>query len=146
MVGTGILSNNMRLPPPTVTRHSGWWPSLLNHQWHHPLIWHYTNFWPFYRSGPYYRILRFTLLREVSIEHLQRALHANRGRLLLQTPGSAPLWDLQGFLCWDKYIPNLSCFRTFEFRTSWYFCFPLFSLLSSVIDIISVQDCKFTQS
>ena len=29
MVGTGILSNNMRSPLPNVTQHSGWWPSTV---------------------------------------------------------------------------------------------------------------------
>ena len=29
------------------------------------------------------------------MEHLQRVRHANRGRLLLRTPGPVPLWDLQ---------------------------------------------------
>ena len=64
-------------------------------QWHHPLIRYY--FWPSYRSGSYNRIWLFTLLWEVSIEHLQRVRHANRGRLLLRTPGPVPLWDLQVF-------------------------------------------------
>ena len=41
----------------------------------------YTNPWPFYRTRP------FTDLWEVSIEHLRRVLHANRGRLLHRTPG-----------------------------------------------------------
>ena len=62
-------------------------------QWHPP----FTNFGPYYWSGPYYRIWLFTLLREVSIEHLQRVRNANRGRLLLRTPGPVPLWDLQVF-------------------------------------------------
>ena len=31
------------------------------------------------------------------MEHLQRVQHANRERLLLRTPGPAPLWDLQVF-------------------------------------------------
>ena len=43
--------------------------------------------------------LIFTELRDVSIEHLQRVRHANRGRLLLRTPGPVQLWDLQVFLC-----------------------------------------------
>ena len=38
-----------------------------------------------------------TELREVSIEPLQRVRHANRGRLLLRTPDSVPLWVLQVF-------------------------------------------------
>ena len=29
MVGTGILSNNMRSPLPNVTRHSRWWPYVV---------------------------------------------------------------------------------------------------------------------
>ena len=33
----------------------------------------------------------FTEFREVSIEHLQRVWHADRGRLLLRTPGPVPL-------------------------------------------------------
>ena len=37
------------------------------------------------------------ILSEVSIEHSQRVRHANRGRLLLQTPGPVPLWDLHMF-------------------------------------------------
>ena len=32
----------------------------------------------------------FTEFREVSIEHLQRVWHADRGRLLLRTPGPVP--------------------------------------------------------
>ena len=31
------------------------------------------------------------------MEHLQRVRHANRGRLLLRTPGPVPHWDLQVF-------------------------------------------------
>ena len=54
----------------------------------------------------------------VSIGHLQQVWHADRGRLLLRTPGPVPLWDLQMFFCWDQCLQNLSCFRTFEFRTS----------------------------
>ena len=33
----------------------------------------------------------------VSIGHLQRVWHADRGRLLLRTPGPVPLWDLHVF-------------------------------------------------
>ena len=57
-------------------------------QWHPPLIGHYTNY------------------------------YANRGRLLLRTPGPVPLWDLQVFWCWDQSLLTLSCLRTFKFRTS----------------------------
>ena len=48
---------------------------------------------------------------------MQRVRHANRGRLLLRTPGPVPLWDLHVFWCRDQSLLNLSCLRTFEFRT-----------------------------
>ena len=51
------------------------------------------------------------------MEHMQRVRHANRGRLLLRTPGPVPLWDLHVFLCRDQSLLNLSCLLTFEFRT-----------------------------
>ena len=38
------------------------------------------------------------LIFKVSIEHLQRLQHANRGRLPLRTHGPVPLWDLHVFL------------------------------------------------
>ena len=85
-------------------------------QWHPPLIRHYTNFWPYYWSGPYYQIWLFTELWGVSIDHLQRVRHANRGRLLLWTPGSVQFWDLQVFL-WP-ISPELVLFPDFEFRSS----------------------------
>ena len=50
--------------------------------------------------------------------HVQRVWHADRGRLLLRTPGPVPLWDLHVFLCRDQSLLNLSCLRTFEFRIS----------------------------
>ena len=38
-----------------------------------------------------YRTRPFTECEEVSIEHLRRVWHADRGRLLLRTPGPVPL-------------------------------------------------------
>ena len=70
-------------------------------QWHPLLIRHYTNFWPYYWSWPYNRIRLFTLLRELSIEHLQRVRHANRGRLLLRTPSPVPFRTSIYSTCWD---------------------------------------------
>ena len=49
---------------------------------------------------------------------MQRVRHTNRGRLFLRTPGPVPLWDLNVFLCRDQSLLDLSCLRTFEFRTS----------------------------
>ena len=47
---------------------------------------------------------------------MQRVRHANRGLLLLQTPGPVPLWDLRVYECRDQSLLNLSCLWTFEFR------------------------------
>ena len=85
-------------------------------QWHPPLIGHYTNFWPLL-IWTLLPNLTFYLIVQVSIEHMQRVRHANRGRLLLRTPGPVPLWDLHVFLCRDQSLLNLSRLRTFEFRT-----------------------------
>ena len=100
-------------PLPNVTRHSGGWPI----EWHPPLMRHYTNFWPFTDLD---LITKFDFLPKyvVSIEALQRLRHANRGCLLLRTPGLVPLWDLHVFLCRDQSLLNLSCFLNFEFRAS----------------------------
>ena len=44
----------------------------------------------------------------VSIDHLQRVWHANRGRLLLRTPGPVPLGLAYVLLVETKSFPNLS--------------------------------------
>ena len=58
-------------------------------QWNHPFIRHY--FVTLLLNWTLLPNLTITQLREVSIEHLQRVRHANRGRLLLQTSGPALL-------------------------------------------------------
>ena len=78
------------------------WPDHM--QWQHP-----TDQTLFRRP--------FTEFWVDSIEHLQRVWHADRGRLLLRAPGPVPLWDLHVFKCRDQSLLNLSCLRTFEFRT-----------------------------
>ena len=75
------------------------------------------QFWPF-TNLDLITEFDFVQLCEVSIEHLQRVCHANRGCLLLRTPGPVPHWDLHVFYCCDQSLLNLSCFQTFEFRTS----------------------------
>ena len=85
-------------------------------QWHPSSIRLYTNLWPCYWSEPYYRIWLFNLIARGFHRHLQRVRLANRGHALLE-PGPVPLWDLQVFSCCDQSLLNLSCFRTFEFRT-----------------------------
>ena len=83
----------------------------------HSIIHYTTNSWPFlwfdilpnFDSFPWFdtwhtnhdqldltfRILHYWI--KVSIGHLQRVWHADRGRLLLRTPGPVPLWGLQAF-------------------------------------------------
>ena len=94
---------------------------ILGHdhiKWHPQLIRHYTNLRTYYRTGlkywfwPYYRIL------EVSIEHCSRWRLANRGRLLLRTPGPVPFGtcicsNVETILSWTCHV-----YGPFEFRTS----------------------------
>ena len=64
----------------------------------------------FYRLWRYYWIL-------VSIGHLQRVWHADRGRLLLRTPGPVPLGLAYVLLVETIPFPNLSLFfRTMLFE------------------------------
>ena len=57
-----------------------------------------------------YRTRPFIEFWEVFIEHLRRVWHADRGCLLLRTPGP-PLWDLHMFyLLRPTLFPNLSLF------------------------------------
>ena len=98
-------------------------------QWHPPLIRHYTNFWPYYWSGSYYRIWPFTQLREVSIEHLQRARNANRERLLLRTLvlshfGTCECSNVETNLSWICLVSGL-----LSSNIPQYFCFCLHSWL-----------------
>ena len=68
----------------------------------------------------------------VSIEHLRRVWHADRGCLLLRTPGPVPLGLAYVLLVETNPFPNLSLF----FRTT-LFEYP--SVLSRVCYIVSVQ-------
>ena len=84
----------------------------------------------------------FTKLEEFSIKHLQQVWHADRDAYSF---GHLFTLRLSYFLMLRPVSPNLSCFWTFEFRTSlaWYFYFtPLLmwtSILFSVINYI----CSF---
>ena len=67
----------------------------------------------------FYRLWRYYWIK-VSIWHLQRVWHADRGRLLLQTPGPVPLGLAYVLLVETNPFPNLSLFyRTmlFEYRS-----------------------------
>ena len=96
-------------------------------QWHPPLIGHYTNFWP---------LLIWTLLPNLTfyliVQGSQRVRHANRGRLLLRTPGPVPLWtcmcsNVETNLSWTCLVSGL---LNFEHPSVLLFCF--FYLLNLV--------------
>ena len=64
-----------------------------------------------------YRTLPFTEFWVVSIEHLRRLWHADRGLLLLRTPGPVPLGLAYVLLVETNTFPNLSLFfRTMLFE------------------------------
>ena len=58
----------------------------------------YTNPIPFYRTRP------FTEVWEISTEHLWRVWHADRGRLLLRTPGPVPFATCICSTCWNQFF------------------------------------------
>ena len=107
----GSLKKKNRYPLPTVTRHSGGWTNTVT-----PSIDQTFTF--FYHVTDLDLITEIVFLPKVSIEHLQRVMHDNRGRLLLRTSCPVLLWDLHEFLCLDQSLLNLSCFGNFEFRIS----------------------------
>ena len=64
-----------------------------------------------------YRTRPLTEIWVVSIEHLRRVCHADRGRLLLRTPGPVPLGLAYVLLVETNPFPNLSLFyRTMLFE------------------------------
>ena len=60
----------------------------------------------------------YTQLRKIRKEHLQRVMHANRGRLLLQTPGPVHFGIAYALILISISPKLLSYFRTFEIPTS----------------------------
>ena len=81
-----------------------------------------------------YRTLLFTEFWVVSIEHLQRVWHADRGRLLLRTPGPVPLGLAYVLLVETNPFPNLPLFyqtMLFEYPSVFSrFCIKLDILMS----------------
>ena len=86
-------------------------------QWHPPLIEHYTNFWP---------LMIWTLLPNLIFYLIVQAFHrtyatgaaCQQRTLTPRDTWSCPTLGLALFLCRDQSLLNLSCLRTFEFRTS----------------------------
>ena len=91
-----------------------------NIQWQPPLIRHFTKSWHCYQTRRYYRFWRHDLIQGVSKGYLEQVQLANRGCLLLRTPGpgSCPILDSHLFLCWDHSFWNCHVYGPFEFRTS----------------------------
>ena len=120
----GILPNNMRFPFPEC--YTTFWRMTIYSDILH--WWDITPILTLYWSGPYYRIDFFTLLGEVSIEHLQRVRHANRGRLLLRTPGPVPFG-----ICKCYFVETTD---TQSYITPVYDTFPRLDFLPTLIFLL----------
>ena len=115
MVDIGISSNIMKSPSPKMLH------DILGHghlQWHPKLIRYYTNFWTYHRTGPYYQFWPYNHISGGFHRTLQRVRLANRGRLLLRTPGPVPFGTcifpkVETILSWTFHV-----YGPFEFRTS----------------------------
>ena len=105
---------------------------ILRHdhiQWHPQLVRYNTNLWTYYRTWPYCRFWPNYQMSECFHGTLQRVWLANRGRLLLRTPGSIPFWTC---VCSNVEILNLSYLRTFWVSSiPRYFYFAYQSFLKS---------------
>ena len=85
-------------------------------QWHPPLMGHYINFWPL----PIWTLLpNLTFYLIVQSFHRTCATGAACQQRTLTPPDtwSCPTLGLACVLCRDQSFLNLSCLRTFEFRT-----------------------------
>ena len=106
---------NYEVPLPNVTWHSGTWSSTVT-----PLTdqTYYTNFWTDHRTGPYYQFWPYYQISGGFHRTLQQVWLANRGRLLLRTPGPVPFGtcicsNVETILSWTCHV-----YGPFEFRTS----------------------------
>ena len=102
------------LPLPNVTWHSGTWPYTMTPSIDQTLHL-FANFSPYWTLIPI-----LTLLPNFGGFHrtMQRVRLANRGRLLLQTPGPVPFGtcicsNVETILSWTYHV-----YGPFEFRTS----------------------------
>ena len=69
--------------------------------WPDHILWQPPTDQTLYRTRP------FTEFWVVSMEHLRRVWHADRGRLLLRTPGPVPLGTCICSTCWDQSFSEL---------------------------------------
>ena len=94
---------------------------ILGHghlQWHPLLIRHYTNFWTYHRTRHNYQFWPYYQISGGFHRTLQRVRLANRGRLLLRTPGPVQFEtcicsNFETILSWTCHV-----YGPFEFRTS----------------------------
>ena len=107
---------------------------ILGHdhiQWHPQSIRHYTNLWTYYRTWPYYRFWPYYQISRGFHGTLQRVLLANRGRLLLRTPGPVPFGTCicSNVETIDNFFPELVMsteplsFEQFQHPSVLLFCF-----------------------
>ena len=114
MVDMGYYQTLWSLPFPNVTWHSGTWPCTMTHSIDQTLH-QFANLLPNWTLLPI-----LTLLPNFGGFHrtLQRVRLANRGRLLLRTPGPVPLGtcicsNVETILSWTCHV-----YGPFKFRTS----------------------------
>ena len=83
-------------------------------------------------------------LREVSIEHLQREQLANRGRLLLWTPGPVAFWSC---ICSNAYTGlfwtcHVSWLWVLNIPRYFHFCPPLSTLINTIMPLSKVSHTR----
>ena len=111
-------------PLPNVTRHSGWWPHTLT-----PFIDRTLHqFLTITNLDLNTEFDFFTYLCTVSIEHMQRVRHANRGRLhlVLSHFGTCMCSNVETNLFWTCLVSGL---LNFEYPSVLLFCFSLIDVL-----------------
>ena len=123
MVDMGSHQTLWSLPLPNVTWHSGTWPYTMTHSIDQTLH-QFANLLPNWTLLPI-----LTLLPNFGGFHrtMQRVRLANRGRLLLRTPGPVPFGtcicsNVETILSWTCHV-----YGPFEFRTPLYFAFDIWN-------------------
>ena len=103
---------------------------MLNHiLWPDHIQWQPPTDQTLYRTRP------FTDFWVVSIEHLRRMWHADRGRLLLRTPGPVPLGLAYVLLFETNPFPNLSLF----YRTMLFEYLSVLSRFCLITDVVCIS-------
>ena len=111
MVGTGILSNNLRSP--SLERYTAFWRMTIILQWKPILIRHYTNFNPVtdldliseFDFSSYYTMFPYNICKGcgVPIEDTHSS-----GKLVLPNDGTCMCSNVEINLCWTLFSGLLS--------------------------------------